>query len=120
MNKFAMNQLIKIQKRIRKSIFDNNIKVEKINKKKIDKLLLSLNIINSYNDKAILNGSKDFGVRYYNNACIYIGRIKNLKCNGYGKYKTLGNDLVLGIFNNNCLHEYGIIERRKTNSIYEG
>ena len=121
MNKFAMNQLIKIQKKVRKSIiFDNNLKLKNINKNKIDELLISLNIINSSNDKTILNSSKDFCVRYYNNGCIYIGQIKNNKCNGYGKYKTIDNDLVMGIFNNNCLHEYGIIERRKINSIYEG
>ena len=122
MNKYAMNQLIKIQKKIRKSIYNNNnnLKLKNINKDKIDELLISLNVINSSNDKTILNSSKDFCVRYFNNGSIYIGQIKNNKCNGYGKYKTQDNDLEMGIFKNNCLHEYGIIERRNINSIYEG
>ena len=39
---------------------------------------------------------------------------------GNENLKTKDNDLRMGIFNNKCLHRYGIIERRKTNSIYEG
>ena len=46
--------------------------------------------------------------------------MENNKCNGYGKYKTQDDDLLIGLFKNNNLHEYGIIERVKENSIYEG
>lgn len=121
MNKFAMNQLIKIQKKVRKSIQENNPKFRKYKKANInDELLLSLNIINSSTNKTITNNEKNFCLRYYNNGAIYIGQIKDNKCNGYGKYRTQNDDLIMGIFNNNCLHEYGIIERRKINSIYEG
>ena len=120
MNKFAINQLIKIQKKIRKSIRENTLKANYFNKDKIDEFLPSLNIINSTKDKTITNKQKYFCVRYYNNGCIYIGQMKNNKCNGYGKYKTQDNDLILAFFNNNNIQDYGIIERKNTNSIYEG
>ena len=120
MNKFAINQLIKLQKRVRKSINENHFKYGNFDQEKVDDMIISLDIINSSKDKTIANNSRDFCVRYYNNGCIYIGQMRNNKCNGYGKYKTQDNDLFIGIFNNNNLHEYGIIERRKTNSIYEG
>ena len=117
MNKFALNQLIKIQKRVRKSIVDKNLKLDNF---QVNNCLPSLNIINSPNDSTLINNEKNFCVRYYKNGAIYIGRIKNNKCNGYGKYKTKEDDLIMGIFNNNFLHIYGIIERRKINSIFEG
>ena len=121
MNKFAMNQLIKLQKKVRKSIQENNPNFRKFNKDKIDdELMLSLNIIKSSTNKTITNSTKDFCLRYYNNGSIYIGQLRDNKCNGYGKYKTPEDDLIMGIFKDNCLHEYGIIERRKSNSIYEG
>ena len=119
MNKFALNQLIKIQKKVRKSI-NNNINLRNFNKNKIDDLLLSFDIINSTSNRTITNKEKTFGVKFFNNGCIYIGHLKNNKCNGYGKYKTETDDLIMGIFNNNNIHEYGIIERRSSNSIYEG
>ena len=117
MNKFAMNQLIKLQKRVRKSIAVKNINLENA---EADNLLIPLNIINSAEDKTFTNEKKNFCVRYYNNGCIYIGQIKNNKCNGYGKFKNQYNDLIMGIFNNNSLHIYGIIEEKRINSIYEG
>ena len=104
MNKFALNQLIKIQKRVRKSIVDKNLKLDNF---QANNFLPSLNIINSPNDSTIINNEKNFCVRYYKNGAIYIGRIKNNKCNGYGKYKTKEDDLIMGIFNNNFLHIYG-------------
>ena len=116
-NKFAMNQLIKLQKRIRKSILTKNVN---LNNNQSDNLLIPLNIINSAKDRTFTNEQKDFCVRYYNNGCIYIGQIKNNKCNGYGKFKNQYNDIIMGIFNNNYLHLYGIIERKNNNSIYEG
>ena len=118
MNKFAMNQLKKIQKRVRKSIANKNMQID--DNYQFNNFLPSLNIINSSKDRTIINNEKNFCVRYYKNGSIYIGQIKNNKCNGYGKYNTQDDDLFMGIFNNNYLHIYGIIERRTINSIYEG
>ena len=91
-----------------------------INDEIIESLTIANNLPNNQrNDRTMLNQSKDFGVRYYSNGAIYIGQFKDDKCNGYGKYKQENDDIIVGIFHNNYLHEYGIIERKNTNSIYE-
>ena len=99
---------------------NNEIKPKNINnfEKKMNDI--SYDILNSGSCQTILNKEKNFCIKYFDNGSIYIGRIKNNKCNGIGKYISSKGDITQGFFKDNYLDGYEIIERSRNNSIFEG
>ena len=70
--------------------------------------------------KTILDREKNFGIKYFDNGSIYIGEIKNDKCNGYGKYISSKGDITNGFFKDNFLQGYEFIEIKSMNALFEG
>ena len=110
-----------IQNKI-KSNGTNNTEIKIKNFNNLEKNIndISHDILNSGNCKTILNKEKNFCIKYFDNGSIYIGQIKNNKCNGIGKYITSKGNITKGFFNDNFLDGYEIIERMRNNSVYEG
>ena len=107
-------------KKLNNNINNNEIKPKNINnfEKKMNDI--SYDILNSGSCQTILNKEKNFCIKYFDNGSIYIGRIKNNKCNGIGKYISSKGDITQGFFKENFLDGYEIIERRRNNSVFEG
>ena len=81
---------------------------------------ISFDVLNTGTCQTILNKETNFCIRYFDNGGVYIGEIKNNKCNGRGKYLNTKGDITMSFFEDNYLQGYGLIEIRRNNSVFEG
>ena len=122
---YIKNQINKIKKLIEnKNSFKNTTKYiipnELIENSRNIKNLYNLDILNTDSGKTILSKDGNFGIKNFKSGGIYIGNIVDRKCDGYGKYYTPDDYIIYGIFKNNYLQNYGIIEKKRKKISYEG
>ena len=125
---YIKNQIRKIinayknHKKNSNSNFINNYEIKFKNFNKFDRKIddTSYDILNTGTCQTIMNKDKNFCIKYFDNGSIYIGEIKNNKCNGHGKYIGIKGDTTIGFFRDNFLDGYEIISRKRNNSLFEG